>query len=305
LAIIGQDLARDSRVASVLGPGTIAVSSLKGIHDQVAVIDTEYGQYAGDAAEADIIRSNHWDVSKLTTDQSNQLSQVQQAASTAAVQALAVQVIRATSAAEQARAQFDARKDPTAKVIDGRERTAQDAVDKIELPPLFAQFINTLDGARPDAGDAAARRLFDNFSAAYGVCDQNIARVLQAGSSCQTFIERFLLDLPNCPTAQQLQQSGAFCQPKVQWGAALPRAQRGQPAREVITVRLKPQAVGDGNAVRAVRDQINKDLANPSPKGAVRPFAPIQCRDRATRPTSQEPFTCVVAGAPLLAQGVV
>ena len=103
LAIIEQDLARDSRVASVLGPGTIAVSSLKGIHDQVAVIDTEYGQYAGDAAEADIIRSNHWDVSKLTTDQSNQLSQVQQAASTAAVQALAVQVIRATSAAEQAR----------------------------------------------------------------------------------------------------------------------------------------------------------------------------------------------------------
>lgn len=307
LAAVESDVARDPRVASVLGPGTIAGSSLQGLQQEVTIVELEYGEYFADLARLQYIEQNHLDPAHLNADQQQRLSQVQQSAAQTAITAIGADVIRATAAAEQARRQALAAHDPNARLVDGPERAAQQAVDQVDLPPGFADFVARLENVVSSDAQAAARRLFDNFTAAYGVCNQQVAQALGVASTCQPFIERFLLDLPNCPTVADFERTGAFCQPKPQWSAALPRQRPGEPARAVITVRLRPEAASDGGAVRAVVDRITADLAAVHPPHAVQTYVPISCGSAppSLPPSALPPFSCVVAGAPLLAQGVV
>lgn len=307
LAAVESDVAHDPRVASVLGPGTIAGASLQGLQQQVTVVELEYGEYFADLARIQYLQQNHLDATKLSSQQQQQLSQVEQSTAQTAIAAIGADVVRATAAAEQARRQVDAAHDPAARIVDAPERAAQQAVDAVGLPPGFADFVARLQNLATADAETAARRLFDNFAAAYGVCNQQVAQALGVPSTCQAFIQRFLLDLPNCPTVADFERTGAFCQPKPQWSAALPRPRPGQPPRAVITVRLRRDAVGNGAAVRAVLDRITGDLAATHPPHTVQPYVPITCGDAPPTlpPAALPPFSCVVAGSPLLAQGVV
>ncbi|MEO9044954.1 MAG: MMPL family transporter [Candidatus Dormibacter sp.] len=336
LAALEDDLAHDPRVAEVLGPGSVARSALSATTDEITrtLGDTNtLGEYPYFVAETDLLvarQHGQTDATKLRAQFQSDL--------TNAKNLLGLYVARAASDAHQARAAYQQKPvPPQDRIIDGAERAADAAVANDPLPPLFAEY---LAGPGNTADAAVARDFFDRLTSAFGDCDGTIASLLQITPTCQVYLDRILLDLPNCPKEAQVQTAQAsgqevFCSPKSEWSAVLPppttvTSQNNQKkllAREVITVRLTADAAKSRSAVLAVRQKISDELTNGIADDAytrtfngsqlqqlkqLGPLDPSECAG-AGQPNSpscyssfnDRPFETVIAGAPLLTYGVV
>jgi predicted RND superfamily exporter protein len=335
LAALEDDLAHDPRVATVLGPGSVAHAVLSATTEEVTKTlgDTQtFGEYPYFVAETDLLvsrQNGETDSTKLRTQFQNDLSNARAL--------LGLYVENAAADAHQARATYTSKPVPPGdRIVDGAERAADAAASADALPPLFAEY---LAGPGNTADPTVARDFFDRLTAAFGDCDGTIAQLLQITPSCQVYLDRVLLDLPNCPTESDVQAAGAkgnelFCSPKRQWAAVLPPPDQIQTpqgskllAREVITVRLTSAAAADRSSVLAVRqkiaDELTKGIASdPYTKTfnsaqlqtlqQLGPLDPTQCAS-AGQQNSQacyatykdRPFDYVIAGAPLLTYGVV
>ena len=332
LAALEDDLAHDPRVAEVLGPGSVAHSVLSATTAEITrtLGDTQtFGEYPYFVAETDLLVSRQQgqtDTATLRTKFQNDLGNARSL--------LALYVAKAATDAHQARATYgQAATPPGDRIIDGAERVADAAAAKDDLPPLFAEYLAG-PGNTPDP--AVARDFFDRLTSAFGDCDGQVAQLLQITPSCQVYLDRVLLDLPNCPTQAQVTAAQAkgqelFCSPKRQWAAVLPppiTLSNGRLlAREVITVRLTQSAANDRSAVLGVRQKIADELANGIADDAytrtfsssqlqqlkqLGPLDPTQCAGAGQQASpscyatfKDRPFDSVIAGAPLLTYGVV
>ncbi|MBJ7609003.1 MAG: MMPL family transporter, partial [Candidatus Dormibacteraeota bacterium] len=340
LAALEDDLAHDPRVAQVLGPGTVAHSALSATTSEVTRTlggGQVLGEYPYFVAETDYLvarQRGEMDTTKLSTQFQNDLRNAQSL--------LALYVARAAADAHQARAAYQQKPIPPAdRLLDGAERAADAAASADPLPPLFAEYLSG-PGSTPD--QALARDFFDKLTGSFGDCDSSIASLLKITPTCQVYLERILLDLPNCPTqttvtAAQAKNQEMFCSPKREWSSVLPQPEtvsltfsNGKPgtkllAREVITVRLTAKAAASRSDVLAVRqkisDQLSKGIAddaytrtfNGSALQQLRDLGPLdpsacagagQANDANCYATFHDrPFDSVIAGAPLLTYGVV
>jgi predicted RND superfamily exporter protein len=317
LTALEEDLAHDPRVAEVLGPGTVAHSVLSATTAEVATTFTEYPYFV---AETDYLVSRQkgeTDTNKLQTQFQNDI--------TNAKNLLALYVARAAADAHAARAAYDQQATPpTDRILDSREKAAEAAASKDPLPPLFAEY---LAGPSNTVDQASARTFFDRLTAAFGDCDSTIAQLLQISPTCQVYLERILLDLPQCPLKSAVQNSEGFCPPKQQWSAVLPAPSRKSNgslvSREIITVRLTPAAAARRADVLGVQAKITRELskgvdddaythANLAQLQQLGPLVPTECGDASQQQVAScyqryanSPFASVIAGAPLLTYGVV
>ncbi len=323
LAALELDLTYDNRVASVLGPGTVAGSLEEAALSEVDKVVAEYPYFVAETELFEKAAALHTQLQAGTITQAQYTTKVQalsgqlQSNVNVATAALDVSVIKAASDAHNARAQYTEK--PGDLTIDTRERAADAAVAKDAPPPGWAQY---LAGPLQPTNAAAAEQLFERVTSAFGDCDPQIASVLKITPSCQVFFERTLLDLPDCPPVG----SASFCLPKSQWAAVLPPPVAGGPSYMAITIRLKPQYVGNQAALNSLLAKIHRDLtmgvsrdatstlsaARLSSLKALGKLAPTECGGQ----TDQEDPTCyaafedaplvhTIAGAPLLGEGVV
>jgi predicted RND superfamily exporter protein len=332
LAALEDDLAHDPRVAEVLGPGSVAHAALSATTEEITkALGTSQaqGEYPYFVAETDLLVAHQkgvTDTTKLRTQFQNDL--------TNATSLLELYVARAARDAHLARTAYAQKPVPAQnRVIDGAERAADAAVAADPLPPLFAEY---LAGPGNATDQTVARSFFDRLTSAFGDCDGAIAQLLQITPTCQSYLDRILLDLPNCPTQAQVQAAQAagrevFCSPKPQWSAVLPQpttlASGKLLAREVVTVRLTAAAAANRSAVLAVRQKISDELTKGIADDAytktfngsqlqqlqqLGPLDPSECAGAGQQNSpscytafSDRPFETVIAGAPLLTYGVV
>jgi len=310
LGALESDLAKDPRVATVLGPGTVAGSAELAAEGEVSKVLTEYPFFVGETALATALNRGETDNTRLT--------KIEQDAYNAAQLALVGSVIKATQDAGTARDAFTKQASNTRSTdaplfLRQREQAAEKAASATAPPPLFAQY---LAGPTGKADDTQAQALFDRLTAGFGDCSSDIANALKIQPSCQIFLERLLLDLPSCPATAS---AGAFCPPKNQWSAQLPKPKQGGLSYAVVTIRLRPEVVGHADQVNAlvrkVRDELNVGRPHDSQPlvQQLKGLAPRECGGAAT-PDQQsvcyqhyhdDPVDYTVAGAPLLVQGVV
>ncbi len=306
------DLAHDPRVASVLGPGTIAGSLRQAAVAEESRLLVEYPYFVAETAYQQSVARGTKDQTKLT--------QLFQNTYNAALLALDSSVLKAATDAHIARAQYKQKAGD--RVIDSREKAVDAAVSHDATPPFWAIYYSA-NPQPTQAQTAAAQQFFDRVTAAYGDCDDQIASALKVQPTCQVFFERTLLDLPNCPPVN----SQSFCAPKPQWAAVLPAAQPGAELIAIITIRVKPQYVGDQAAISSLQDKVNNELAHgiqadaythslsASSVSALRslgPLAPTECGGQTAQQDAacvsafhDAPLSMVIAGAPLLGLGVV
>lgn len=307
LGALESDIAGDSRVATVLGPGTIAGSAQHAAAGEVTRVRDEYPYFVAETALASAVQNGQRDPNTLSSIESNAFQ--------AAQVAMAADVVKATQDADAARNAYDQHLDQhqSDPVLRGREQAAEAAASQTQPPPLFAQYLAGPTG-KPD--EAAAQQLFNRLTAGFGDCDDDIASVLHITATCQVFLERLLLDLPNCPPATSHQ----FCPPKPQWAAVMPKPVSGGPSYAVITVRLKPEVVGHADQVNGLLDKIRNELKHGRPGNqsqvvkSLGAFDPTECGtpDQSAQQSSSAclqrfkdaPLTYTIAGAPLLVQGV-
>ncbi|MDQ6846911.1 MAG: MMPL family transporter, partial [Candidatus Dormibacteraeota bacterium] len=326
LTALEQDLAHDPRVAQVLGPGTVANSALSATTAEVSKVLTEYPNFVAETAYLDARQKGQNDATKLQAQFQTNV--------TNALQLLELYVARAAADAHQARQAYAQKPIPAGdRILDSQEKAAEKAVVSDPLPPLFAEYLagpgNTVD-------TPSSRVFFDRLTAAFGDCDSSIAQLLGINPTCQIYVARILLDLPNCPTEATVQAASArgqevFCNPKSAWAAVLPtpstNANGAIVAREVLTVRLTSAAAADRTSVLAIRQKISDELSQGIAVDAftkgfsaaqltqlkqLGPLAPSDCggtsqQQNATCYTRyhDRPFQFVIAGAPLLTYGVV
>ncbi|MDQ6856242.1 MAG: MMPL family transporter, partial [Candidatus Dormibacteraeota bacterium] len=326
LTALEQDLAHDRRVAQVLGPGTVANSALSATTAEVAKVLTEYPTFVAETAYLDARQKGQSDATKLQTQFQTNVTNAQQL--------LELYVARAAADAHQARQAYQQTAIPAAdKILDSQEKAAEAAVVKDPLPPLFAEY---LAGPGNAVDTASSRDFFDRLTAAFGDCDSSIAQLLGINPTCQIYLARILLDLPNCPAEGAVKAANAkgqevFCSPKSAWAAVLPtpstNANGAIVAREVITVRLTAAAAADRTSVLAIRQKINDQLtsgiatddftktftaAQLTQLKQLGPLAPSDCGGANQQQNAScftkyhdRPFQFIIAGAPLLTYGVV
>jgi predicted RND superfamily exporter protein len=304
------DLAHDPRVASVLGPGTVAGSLRQAAVSEVAKVLTEYPYFV---AETDYISQ----IEKGNNNQT-QLSQQLQSDISNSQALLEYYVLKAASDAHNARAQYKQKSGD--RVLDSREKAVDAAVAADPLPPLWAQY---LSGPGSTADETAARQFFDRVTAAFGDCDDQLASVLKITPSCQVFFERTLLDLPHCPPVN----SQLFCSPKPQWNAVLPTPGEGADSHVIITIRVKPQYIGDQTQITSLVDKINTMFAHGITRDSytsslsaasfqnlkkLGPLRPSECGGQSDSQSAacnkayhDARLAYTTAGAPLLGHGVV
>lgn len=312
------DLAHDPRVASVLGPGTVAGSLRQAAVAEVAKVLTEYPYFVAETDYLDQLQQGN-------TNQT-QLSQRLQSDISNARALLEFYVLKAAGDAHNARAQYAEKTGDL--VLDAREKAVDAAVAADQLPPLWAQYLSG-PGQQPD--QTAAQQFFDRVTAAFGDCDDQLATVLKISPTCQVFFERTLLDLPHCPPVH----SQLFCDPKPQWAAVLPEPRKGNCPTprdavcydQIVTIRVKPQYVGDQKAVASLRDKIDNLFAHGITKDSytdsltaqsaknlrdIGALQPTECGGSSQQNDAacnnayhDEKLTYTAAGAPLLGHGVV
>jgi len=310
LGALESDLAKDPRVATVLGLGTIAGSAELAAEGEVGKVLTEYPFFVGETALATAINRGETNNDNLT--------KIEQDAYKAAQLALVGSVIKATQDADTARDAFTkqaagSKSTDAPRFLRLREQAAEKAASATQPPPLFSQY---LAGPTGKADDAAAQGLFDRLTAGFGDCSSDIAQALKIQPSCQVFLERLLLDLPSCPATAA---PGVFCPPKNQWSAVVPQPRKGGINYAVITLRLKPEVVGHADQVNALLARVRAELNVGRPHDQqqvvqqLKGFAPRECGGEPNPDTQSscyqhyhdDPVDYTIAGAPLLVQGVV
>jgi predicted RND superfamily exporter protein len=304
------DLAHDPRVASVLGPGTVAGSLRQAAVAEVQKVLTEYPYFVAETDYVSQVEQGNTNQTDLSNRLQNDIRNSQAL--------LEYYVLKAASDAHNARTQY--RQKSGDLVLDSREKAVDAAVAADPLPPLWAQYLSGPAGT-PD--EAAARAFYDRVTAAFGDCDDQVASVLKVTPSCQVFFERTLLDLPHCPPVN----SHLFCEPKPQWAAVLPTPATGADTIEIATIRIKPQYVGDQGQLTALVNKIDGMLAHGITRDSyttklssasfdnLKKLGPLQPSECGGAPRSQDAacdsayhdarLAYAVAGAPLLGHGVV
>lgn len=321
LTVLEDDLAHDPRVAEVLGPGTVARSALAATTAEVTKTLQEYPYFVAETNFLIARQNGNTDTTKLSAQFQTDLNSAQQL--------FALYVARAAGDANRARTAYDsAAIPPQDRILDSRERAVEAAVANDPLPPLFPEY---LSGPGTTVDTAAARDFFDRITASFGDCDSSIATLLKITPTCQVFLERILLDLPQCPVEASLTAKPRFCPPKSQWAAVLPQpavaASGSLLTREVITVRLTAAAAADRASVLAVQQKIQDMLTKGvvsdaytrsltqvqlSQQQQLGALAPTECGGVGQQQNSacyadfnDAQFAGVIAGAPLLTYGVV
>ena len=89
------------------------------------------------------------------------------------------------------------------------------AAAAVPVPPTFAQYLSGggSSAQSTQASSDAAHQAFVTIAAAYGDCYQATAQALGHSPSCQSFLARLLLDLPNCPTVAEFTAAPAGAVP--------------------------------------------------------------------------------------------
>jgi predicted RND superfamily exporter protein len=331
LVALESDVARNTNVASVLGPGTVVEAAQRAAQNQIQKTVQQYNQYVYDRALLSLVSGAGGDPSKIDAATLQTFESEARQAATLALAELVSDLVKAAGAADAARTAFNASpaaQAPGARIVDAGEQAAQQAAAAVPVPPTFAQYLSgggsSAQGA-PAGGDAA-HQAFVTIAAAYGDCYQATAQALGHSPSCQSFLARLLLDLPNCPTVAEFKGAPAgavqpFCSPKVQWAAVLPAPKQEQPSYAVVTVRLTRAAAADPGAVETVRSCIRADLdsggqhcSSTKPSAArvqalqqVGRLLPTECGaspDRQPQVAGCPYLGFTLAGAPLLARGV-
>ena len=334
MVALESDIARNTAVASVLGPGTVVEAAQRAAQNQIQKTVQQYNQYVYDRALLQLVSTAGGDPAKIDSATLQKFESDSRQAATLALAELVSDLVKAAGAADSARTAFNssaAAKAPTARIVDSGERAAQDAAATVPVPPTFAQYLsggsNSQGTQGGQASSDAAHQAFVTIAAAYGDCYQATAQALGHSPTCQSFLARLLLDLPNCPTVAQFEATPAgatapFCPPKRQWAAVLPPPAQGAPSYAVITVRLTQAAAADAGTVVAVRSCIQADLdkggqhcstAKPTAARlqALQPIGRLQLTEcgASSDQQSQSGGNCpyladAIAGAPLLAHGV-
>ena len=334
LVALESDIARNTAVASVLGPGIVVEAAQRAAQNQIQKTVQQYNQYVYDRALLQLVSTAGGDPAKIDAATLQKFESDSRQAATLALAELVSDLVKAAGAADSARTAFNssaAAKAPTARIVDSGERAAQDAAATVPVPPTFAQYLsggsNSQGTQGGQASSDAAHQAFVTIAAAYGDCYQATAQALGHTPTCQSFLARLLLDLPNCPTVAQFEATPAgatapFCPPKQQWAAVLPAPAQGAPSYAVITVRLTQSAAADAGAVAAVRSCIQADLdkggqhcSSTKPTAArlqaLQPIGRLQLTECGASPDQQPqsggncPYLAdAIAGAPLLAHGV-
>ncbi|TMB90977.1 MAG: hypothetical protein E6J45_07545, partial [Chloroflexi bacterium] len=310
LGALEVDLSHDKRVASVLGPGTLAGSLREAAVAEVSKVLTQYPYFIAETDYLQQLRAGNTDQTKLQQQIQADLSN--------ATALLVRAVVTAAGDAHTVRSQYATQ--PGDRIVDSREKAVDAAVAKDEEPPLWAQY---LAGPNQQANAAAAQQFFARVAAAYGDCDDQIASLLKISASCQVFFQRTLLDLPNCPALS----TNRYCTAKAQWAAVLPQPRNAAASHAIITVRLKPEFVGDQTAVSSLQDKINSQLAHgiaddaytrslpAAPRNTLKSIGKLGPTECGGATADQDPactaryhdakLAYVIAGAPLLGLGVV
>jgi predicted RND superfamily exporter protein len=333
MVALESDIARNRAVASVLGPGTVVEAAQRAAQNQIQKTVQQYNQYVYDRALLQLVSTAGGDPAKIDAATLQKFESDSRQAATLALAELVSDLVKAAGAADSARTAFNssaAAKAPTAKIVDSGERAAQDAAATVPVPPTFAQYLsggsNSQGAQGGQASSDAAHQAFVTIAAAYGDCYQATAQALGHSPTCQSFLARLLLDLPNCPTVAQFEATPAgatapFCPPKRQWAAVLPPPAQGAPSYAVITVRLTQAAAADSGTVAAVRSCIQQDLdrggqhcSSTKPSAAqlqaLQPIGRLQLTECGASPDQHPqsgncPYLAdAIAGAPLLAHGV-
>ena len=333
MVALESDIARNRAVASVLGPGTVVEAAQRAAQNQIQKTVQQYNQYVYDRALLQLVSTAGGDPAKIDAATLQTFESDSRQAATLALAELVSDLVKAAGAADSARTAFNssaAAKAPTARIVDSGERAAQDAAATVPVPPTFAQYLsggsNSQGTQGGQASGDAAHQAFVTIAAAYGDCYQATAQALGHSPTCQSFLARLLLDLPNCPTVAQFEATPAgatapFCPPKRQWAAVLPPPAQGAPSYAVITVRLTQAAAADSATVLAVRSCIQQDLdrggqhcSSTKPSAAqlqaLQPIGRLQLTECGASPDQHPqsgncPYLAdAIAGAPLLAHGV-
>jgi predicted RND superfamily exporter protein len=151
LAALETDVTRDPRVASVLGPGTVAVSANAAANNEVSKVEVEYPYFVAETALATAIANGEQNAQNLTTIENQALR--------AASVSIAADIVKAAQLASQARTDYTKNQAAHAgdKILDDREKAAAAATASVPLPPLFAQYIA---GPQGKADENQARQLW-------------------------------------------------------------------------------------------------------------------------------------------------
>ena len=255
MAALEDDLAHDPRVASVIGPGTAALSAKTAadakINELVVTYPTFIGAYAKQLAQ----NSGVTDATQLTA--------VGDKFRAGALIELLQDVPAAATAAHNARAQYPSPPPAGAKAVDSREKSAADAATAVLLKDTtFAQnfAIFATKSPSPDVNKVAVD--LGGLIASYGDCSLGIAtRIGLAAPSCQAFYTHIFYDLPNCPPVTATDKQ---CPLKSQWKGVLPPTV-GNEADAIMTVRLKPDVAANEQSVQDLLTKIRGALANGIP----------------------------------------
>lgn len=267
------DLAANSHVQSVVGPGTLMRSAIESVQTQIQNTANGYASFFQlTELLQDAAASHGGDITKVTSAEQTKASQD----ATRVEEILLAELATAAQKADAARqAYLKAPTVGTDKFLDALEKSATAAAMTVDLPPLFDTYVGGV--STPDT--AKAKQLFSDFAASYGDCSSIITAISKNATTCQAFVWRFLLDLPNCPQIQARQ----FCPPKQQWSAVLPKPAADGTSYAVITLRLKASDAGDPSAIDSVTRQLQGELDNGLPNDSVQatrdlgPLDPTAC----------------------------
>lgn len=250
LLTLESDLARDSRVVSVVGPGTVADAALRSASGELhrLIGDPQQGIY-GEYAYFVAALSTKALRSQGQTDPTTLARAAADAAQTATTELLD-DLTRSARDAHTARVSY--RLAATDEIVATREAAVNAAVANEPVPPHLADYLAAPAG-QPDVG--RARALVAEMGGAVGECDDQLAALARTAVNCVPFLERILLDLRRCPSVS----SHAFCPPKSQWVAVLPPTS-GAAQTLAVSVRLR-----DPTSAPAVRALILQALEHGVP----------------------------------------
>ncbi len=327
LTALEQDLAHDPRVSQVLGPGTVANAALSATTAEVSKVLTEYPTFVAETAYLDARQKGQTDATTLQTQFQSNYQSAQQL----------LELLRGTRRLRRAPGPADVRRG-------SRSRPATASSTARRRRPRRPWSTTTCRRCSPSTwrGRATPRTLRARARSSTASPPRSVTATAPSRSSCQItptcqiYLARILLDLPNCPTEAAVQAANAkgqelFCMPKSAWAAVLPTpsttASGAIVAREVITVRLTAAAAADRSSVLAIRQKISDELTKGISSDSftksftsaqftelkqLGPLAPSDCGGATQQQDANcysrfhdRPFQFVIAGAPLLTYGVV
>ncbi|TMD99085.1 MAG: hypothetical protein E6I76_03105, partial [Chloroflexi bacterium] len=181
MVALESDIARNTAVASVLGPGTVVEAAQRAAQNQIQKTVQQYNQYVYDRALLQLVSNAGGDPAKIDAATLQKFESDSRQAATLALGTVAA--VRSCIQADLDKGgQHCSSTKPTARIVDSGERAAQDAAATVPVPPTFAQYLsggsNNQGTQGAQASSDAAHQAFVTIAAAYGDCYQATAQAL-------------------------------------------------------------------------------------------------------------------------------